>query len=1115
MPKSLFLSLFFLLIFSGWCADTVQAAPAQGNEIREYTCPILAQAPELDGAVAGDPAWEGVPVATGYRNLRTGLASAKQTSFRMGYTPAGLYFGVICQEPAPDTLRADAPDGDIRELAHEDSLMVFLAPDTETMHAFVVNAIGSRASTRTLKKWQAQTQLGAGHWAAEIVLPWEVVGAFPAEGAAWGLNVLRHVRSEHLRERSTWADLAYRDDEVENLGTLRFQAIAADQRAAIEARMTREAIQEEGLLFSRPHTGILLQSEFNEEQVLYNQGIHVAPRLSPDGRRILFNSVEGGAPGVWVANRRGKQKERICDGGQAAWSPDGTRIVFERAGRIVDRDLKSGEERVVSPDGAPALAYPSYLPEGYPGGARYLCAGAAGENVYALSGDTAGEPVLLAEAKIRSAPRCSPDGTMVVFQNGAHLYLLDLATQTTRFLTAAPGVQTSPVWAGDGQSVCFAQATSPLAPWWDLCLVRLEEPPVVHLIERRIHPGFDWLGSTLESARTMRIPGASFAVRHGDKPFDARSSSEAVAWEDWPLLPEGTTGPLEGTVVVENDWLRLCISRGGVFVLPKRSRLPQPLVLCVAGADGKQASTVSGIALDHCDGDGCALRVVFGAGGEGPVTGTLRVPRGRPIVELQLGEEAGRVGVQADIALVAVPDRLANDFVLDPSTMREGMVAPLPDSPVALGCLAGSEAMVLLATRAEAPAFEMTPVEGATRLTAQPEAQGRVVLGLLDAATMWQRPELVSGAGGRGAGVDWTPPLHAAWRMAVWGEDAGYARAWSVDDLGDLGGDALPVERSFRSRPDGALLYVWNRDVMTPPEVLTPEDLLWDVWGVEGGLRELDIEGVLGYRSAEEPVLFRELCRHRMDWNPAQAASEYHNFGILEVMGSVFAVNSDGVRSLVTHLGNDALGILRGLDTRIGEYEQFLKEVLSFCQSEEGAGRQGLLAALAAEATGMLEQSLQRPRTEVGQAADALDAILAIVGTRDGLTLSFFESFCKMPGNDKWAGIYEDFLGYTAAREGRVWYEDTIRYELWYEDDFQSFAKHCRRILRERQDILEQYRQWTQTMCGRAARVAVTQPQFKEVAGELERRAHAVLRNRYYLEGDWRGETPLPTGVLP
>lgn len=874
------------------------------------------------------------------------------------------------------------------------------------------------------------------------------------------------------------------------------------------------------LLYSRPQAGVFIQSGASKDRLVYNQGPHVAPRFSPDSSQVLFNSVEGSEMGVWLVDRSGHEKKRITNGAQAAWSPGGARIVFQRDGRLIERVLDSGDEKTLSPEGAPPLAFPSYMAQGATPGAssgpRFLCSDEAGRHVYLFSPGGDNPLEILAAGEIGGAPRCSPDGRTVAYQDGAHIYLMDLETRDGRQLTTEPGVQACPVWAADSRGLCYVRAPCPLAETWDICHLEVANPQTVNLIEPRVHPGFDWSGSSVEPARTTKAPGMSLTLWRGKDALDPARGPQGQA--GWELVPEQTSaGPLDGNMAGENDWLLLDVSPAGTRLVPKGAGMAiKPITVHVSDEAGRPAEKVADIQLVRRSGDSFVVRVSFLAMDHRTVTATIRIPRTRPCIEVRVDNGAGHVGLQADMAFALVPDRFSNDLVLAPAQVAPGATVALPRTDVVLGCLADSGAMVMMVAPSETCSFSVRNSEDRARLTALTAASGEtsVVIAVLTAGRMWERPEIVRDPDGGGWCAQWEKPFLAEWRLAVYGRDAAYARTWSVVDLGALGGKPLPIEEAFEHPPETAVVYAWARDTVTPMDVLTPADILLDVLGIQGYKTVLDIGGIRGYRSGDPPTPFRELVVHTPDWHPAKAVMDEPEFGILETMGSVFPVGTGGVRTFVVHLGADAVNLLQGLDKRIGEYETFLTDAAGFCEAHEKEDQQGFLASVRTQAGEILESVRKMPKTDLAKVPQALGKVSNIVGTQDRLTLTMLEGFCRLPGNEEWAAVFDEFFNYLAAKEGRLWHNDTVRYELWYEDEFKKFSRCCRNVLAERQNILAEYRPWVKRLRDGAARIVLTDAAFKPIGDELRERTRTILRNRYYLERDWRGETPLASGAL-
>lgn len=862
------------------------------------------------------------------------------------------------------------------------------------------------------------------------------------------------------------------------------------------------------LVYSRPRTGLMLRTGSSEERLAYNQGAHLSPRISPDGSKVLFSSyevpedLEDCGIGLWVVDTGGTAKKRVCDGEQGVWSPDGVAILFQRSGRLVERELGSGTERVVGPEEGPALAYPTYA-----GDAGIVCADASGERLYLLGAPEKAELELLAEGEFRGAAPCSPDGTTLAYQDGAHIHLLDLATRETRQLTLDPGVQAAPVWAADGQGLCYAWAVSPFEPLWEIRHVAMAAPWVAHRVERRVHAGFDWRGSSPEPWGHRTLRGGSLTLWRGLE-IETRQ-----AWKRVPP-PSADGEPIQGGLVVENDWLDVFVSADGVVLVPQAEQGSKArVVVSVEDLEGKAAMRVSASRVTRHTADEVDVEIRFSDGGGVSADVTLRVPRTRPAVEVHPGEGTARVRIDAAMTVAVAPDWFGNDLVVTPDPGRAGETVALPRTPVALGCLAetGGTLMVVAPGRDQAFAVTSGAVgERLTGLTVSTAGEG-VAVAVLAGRRMWPRADLAAGAGGEQWRVTWDKPFQAAWRLAVHGEAASFARTWDEEALGRLGQGALPVEAPFDANLHAAVIYAWGRDAHTPEDVLMPVDVLVDVLGIRGCAEAFDVAGVRGYRTGLQDTSLREVSTRGADWRPWISFAEQGGYGVLEVMAAAFPAGTPGTRLLLTHLGNDAIDLLRGLDARIGEYEEALGQLAAFCHARDA----GALAPWAAQAEEALRLGQGARRTDAATAARALEGLLAILGTRDNRRLDDLLALCELFENDPKAREFREALAMLGAKEGRLWHDDVVHYEISYEDEFEAFWRCCRRALGERQRLLERYRAVLKHIRDAAGRLVTTTPQCKEAADELRAMTQAALRNRQFLEGDWRGEKPLEPEAAP
>ena len=188
----------------------------------------------------------------------------------------------------------------------------------------------------------------------------------------------------------------------------------------------------------------------------------VDPMFSPDGKSVLFTSTRGGQAGVWHMALEGLKPERLCDGDQAEWSPDGKKIALRRNERILIRNLTSGTEKTVSPEDWPHCSGPAWSPDG-----KSLALAARWEsgNAIFIVPVEGGKPVKVYDKQGACEPHWSPDGTRIVYETETHICTINPDGTKNRVITYFGGVQHYARFSPDGKSLVFCQGASEQGPW--------------------------------------------------------------------------------------------------------------------------------------------------------------------------------------------------------------------------------------------------------------------------------------------------------------------------------------------------------------------------------------------------------------------------------------------------------------------------------------------------------------------------------------------------------------------------------------------------------------------------------------------------------------------------
>jgi serine/threonine-protein kinase len=205
----------------------------------------------------------------------------------------------------------------------------------------------------------------------------------------------------------------------------------------------------------------------NQRRLTRHRARDTGASISPDGRKIAFQSQREGGVDIFVMNADGSDPRRLTDFTQLGlgavdptWSPDGKRIAFRsRVNRIdiyvINLD-GTGLEKLTS-DSSVVSGSPDWSPDGRR--IAYVSRRHGRPEIYVMNSDGSHQTRLTFNDSADTRPAWSPDGRQIAFYSNRdgdqEIYVMNADGSNQVRLTTNPGEDGFPSWSPDGRRIVF------------------------------------------------------------------------------------------------------------------------------------------------------------------------------------------------------------------------------------------------------------------------------------------------------------------------------------------------------------------------------------------------------------------------------------------------------------------------------------------------------------------------------------------------------------------------------------------------------------------------------------------------------------------------------------
>ncbi|MCF6174304.1 MAG: hypothetical protein L3J71_00910 [Victivallaceae bacterium] len=857
----------------------------------------LKTAPELDGIIDEDMAWKNIQWNKGlFYILKSSTPSALQTKFKLGYNAAGIYLAVQCLEPQIGNMLAEKSD--MEKIWQDDSVEIWLnVGKSKTMH-LVFNSVGAmnNLGSEELLDWSVAVFLSEKKWTAEIFIPYEMIKKIP--GNNWKLGICRNIQTLKSKPYYTAWRLHPPAINYSDLFPMQFSSklSKAEQTQSLnDIRKKSEELKDiYSLAVVYPGKGLTLLTGRDHTSLLARiHGNWIMPQLTPSGDTIYFNSKSGKQDGVWKINPADKKMSRICNGSQVACSNDAKSIVFQRHGQIISRVLNTGKETIISPESWMNCAYPSFMADGR---IIFITTGKVDKVYLARAGE---KPQLLFSGELNSAPRCSPDGNIIAYQNGAHLWLYDITLGKARQLTRINGIQRHPSWTDDSKKVIFSQTFDQFSSVGDIYIQDIIGKNIKRICQDVDGaPGFS--GNWTFNKNTIALPAApSLRWITSNKPIALPVYISNLPLNKFqPINVTKSTKLKELAIDCGNTLLVVSTTHNKIlWVLKTPVGKLQKIQLLPRLSAGRSATKITAIkvARKGTDQITCKIKVTMANKQRGEII--LTATAGRPVLKIITAGAVRQVELKHKLKMVIGTDRYAWDLQYLPKNITKYPVttaySPLmmlfPESEDYLFMLLRSKQTVQLLKSKQTDKFSGISVKNAKRY------RHFYLLGLIG-RQLWGKLKF-DGTGvtntatnsdiGGQCGTSMCRPSSTALKKMLSGEylklscSVPAALQWRYSIAEQQGNNysgmfnsnaassnlkfKIPILTASVKNISSAFYYPYDRVKLTPLQQLTPMDLIINAIGLSNTAKLLDLHGLRQVR-VDNPKCFYKDYRIILNW---------------------------------------------------------------------------------------------------------------------------------------------------------------------------------------------------------------------------------------------------------